>query len=469
VAVLDFEQAGAIDSLSFDLPEDRGGVMLFLGKNGFGKTTAIYALQGLLGAKVAINPRDGAKVGTVQGLGRRLSLGKRQSSTGGTTVNHLGDRLDVGKLVDPGLVDPKARDKHRVRALVSLAATDAKIEDFLDRSLSQYVDLDAASELDDPIKLADFVKRSIERAALDCEKRADVKAELAKAKRVEAGDVDDLAEQIDHPALVSAHRQATIAVEEHRRSVEIYSQTVTRNKATEAAIDKAFAEYTGGTVDELTTQHAQLAEKITDLRQRLAMLEKSEAATKAKLNAAIAHNKRIADLKALIKPAGDEPVDRAAELAALSDSAYQALLDADQNKRRREAFDASVELQRESAAISDDAVKLREAAKGIQSKVQALLPAGPVEVIDGELKVKHARRGKHVLFDELSMGERWSVAMHYAIGVVGEGGVIPVSQEAWQSLDSDNRQIVLDLCRAHKVWVISAQVEDCELTVAEYE
>jgi ABC-type glutathione transport system ATPase component len=179
----------AIESIKFELPEG-GGVVVFTGENGAGKTTAILALQGLLGAKVDLSPRDGTEAGEVTGLGRRMRVGKKKTITGATQVAHLGNRLDIGQLINPPVVDQKARNKYRLQALVSLGARSVKPEDLITPDLVEYIDVDSARELSDPIQLGSFLKRSLDKVSLEREKEADVKARLAEASRMQAGDLD---------------------------------------------------------------------------------------------------------------------------------------------------------------------------------------------------------------------------------------------------------------------------------------
>ena len=80
----------------------------------------------------------------------------------------------------------------------------------------------------------------------------------------------------------------------------------------------------------------------------------------------------------------------------------------------------------------------------------------------------HAKRNAWVPYDELSTGERWEAALDVAIPVIGKGGVLPCSQESWQGLDEPSRKHVAKVCQANKVWLISAEVGDGDLTVTEY-
>lgn len=469
MSVVEIEDVGAIEAIAFDLPDDRGGVKLFVGDNGRGKTTALLCLQGLLGAKTSLSPREGSDGGQVSGMGRRLKVNKRQSVTGATKVPHLGSRLDVGKLVEPGVLDPKSRDKSRIRALVSLCQSQVKPSELVSEDLQQYIDMDGASDIDDPVRMADFMKRAIDRAALDEEKRADVKAELAKAKRVEAGDVDELDKAGDMQSLAAEHRAAISALSDKGREIELYAKAEERNKQAQDKVESLEAKWDGVPIDEAKAKKAAIDKVVDGLREDLRKAEDAAARAAEVLAASENHHSRLSELKSLVKPLGDKPVDNRVELEAKAKAAYDLLLGAEKIKDRKRALEESKSLQDESVKIAKAAELLRAESVGLQAKIQSLLPDGPIQIVDGELKVEHERRGKFVPYDELSEGERWAIALGYAIRVVGEGGVIPVTQESWQSLGESARRKVLEVCRENKVWLISAQVENCDLTVVEYE
>jgi hypothetical protein len=83
-------------------------------------------------------------------------------------------------------------------------------------------------------------------------------------------------------------------------------------------------------------------------------------------------------------------------------------------------------------------------------------------VVDYEL------RGKKIPFEELSTGQKWKVALEYAVTAVGEGGVIPLSQEAWQALGPELKDSIAQQCRDLKVWLVTGEVAEGELRVEEY-
>lgn len=78
-------------------------------------------------------------------------------------------------LVDPKLIDPCARTKVRVRCLVSLGGQKLSPEQLLGSDYEKYsqkIDIDALRDSDDPVAMADKIKRALERYAVDVEREA---------------------------------------------------------------------------------------------------------------------------------------------------------------------------------------------------------------------------------------------------------------------------------------------------------
>lgn len=456
----------AIRELTIDIPEE-GGVLVFKGTNGAGKTTAICALQGLLGMKVDVSPSDGAEVAEITGLGRRLRMKGRQSSTGRAIVPTLGTRLDLGKLVDPGVADPAARTKMRTRALVALSPNRLKPEDLLDESLSEFIDFDTASEIEDPVELEGFLKRSVDREALDLEKKSAVAAKLAEAKRAEAGDIDQLSGDHDLAALSSAHRSAVQKVGDTEKQISDRAEAIQVNAEAEAKIKSLQDSYQGEQPDVLAAQVAALDADVAELQKQLTAkmgeltkVKRAEAACAEVQEKIQLVRERMRDVS---KPVLNEK--HLAQFKAKEQAAYQQLLDVELISQRKAALEMAKSQNATAVQQAAQAEELRAAAKSISDKIQKFLPEGPIVIQDGQLCVKHHRRDKLVAYDELSEGERWGIALDYAIKIVGEGGVIPVEQEAWQSLAPSLKLEIVDIALSNRVTVVTAEVSDGDLRV----
>lgn len=470
MSVVTINDVGAIDSIKIDMPDGEGGVKVLCGTSGAGKTTVIRALSGLLGSKddlAMLSPKDGTDRGEIAGLGRSVKVGQRTQSAGSASVPHLGDRLDIATLVEPRLQDPAARTKVRVRCLVSIGGKKLKPEDLLgDSEFGEILDLDELRGMDDPIAMADKLKRQLDQLALVEERNVERKAGAAGAKRQEAGDMDTLNAVGDYSDVVAKHREAMLALSKAKQQKATYDTSVEANKPITAKIEAKARECEGLDLLVLNEASANAAKVASGLKARY---EAAKAvADEAEKNIRDAQ-KLLAELERLrgeyLFPGEDVEQATLDALTAAESVALQNLQDAGSIQSRKAALAASIELQEESSELAKKAADLRLAAQKVQAEVQKALPAGPIQVQDGLLVVQHGKRRKAVAFDDLSTGERWKVAMTYAISAVGEGGVIPLVQESWQALAPELQAEVAEMCSAAKVWIITAKVTDGELRV----
>jgi energy-coupling factor transporter ATP-binding protein EcfA2 len=469
------QSVGAIGEIRFDLEEDSGGVKLFTGGSGSGKSTALRCLAGLIGGDTSsLVKADGADKGEVAGLGRSVKIGARKSTSGETEVPHLLDRLDVGLLVDPGVAKPEARTQHRIKALVSLGGVTMTPKQLLGDAaseLSQYFDMDAAKRCSDPVEMAACIAKSLNAEALATERDYDRKVAVAGAKRIEAGDVEELAEIGDSSELADKYRQAMEAVSKASSQKASYDASVASNKQIEEQLTKLKASYAGPDYQSLETAVQTNQTVVDGLRARLAAAEQSLANAKADLKTANDHRNQIARLEAAKVDVGLPVEDGVISMLQMqADSLMDRLQGFQDVSRRKAALDESVVLQNEAVELSERAEKLRKAAKQVMVDVSKALPEGPIQVDDkGVLVVQHGKRKKPVSYDELSDGERWSIALEYAVKAVGEGGVVPVRQEAWQALSGSLKRSIAEKAKSEKIWIISAQVTDGELRVEDFD
>lgn len=475
MSTVEISSVGAISHLEFDLPTDDGGIKVFMGESSVGKSTAIRALNGLLGGDTSsLAKSDDADAGLISGLGRTVKIGSRKSTSGETEVPHLLDRLDVGLLVDPGVAKPEARTQHRIKALVSLGGVTMTPKQLLGDAaakLAEYVDMDAAKRCSDPVEMAACIAKSLNAEALATERDYDRKVAVAGAKRIEAGDVEELESIGDSSELADKYRQAMESVSKASSQKASYDSSVASNKQIEEQLAKLQASYAGPDFQTLETA-VQTSQTLVDgLRARLAAAEQSLANAKADLKTANDHRNQIARLEAAKVDVG-LPVedDTIVMLQNEADAAMKRLQGFQDVSRRKAALDESVVLQNEAVDLSERAEKLRKAAKQVMVDVQKALPEGPIQVDDkGVLVVQHGKRKKPVPYDDLSDGERWSIAMQYAIRAVGEGGVVPLRQEAFQALSPNLKKAVAEQAKEAKIWIVTAQVSGGPLRVEEFD
>jgi hypothetical protein len=83
-----------------------------------------------------------------------------------------------------------------------------------------------------------------------------------------------------------------------------------------------------------------------------------------------------------------------------------------------------------------------------------------LRVDDGRI-VTDTARGQ-TLYADLSHGERWRLAIDFAIRAVGRRGVLVCPQEAWEGLDPANRESVRQQLEGSGVTLYTAACSDDE-------
>jgi len=478
VTTIELKDIGPITRISLPLP-DGGGVCVLRGENGAGKTTAINALLTLCGSKGTLHPRDEAPSGSVEGLGAKVSVGARTRRTGELGVATLEGKLSIGDLVDPGLLDPVAADARRIKALLALTGAKADLSLFKGilgddgPPLAEVLGLEAMSA-DDLLTMAATVKRDLEAAGRQKEARASQhKAEAAGLKAAvqglpEAGAVDEaalLAEMqaasADQARLLSAAEAANRAAEDRDAAEQALDNAEENYKGppldeTQKAADDA-AEELGGAEEEMERLKEQLrkaeelvANRNTEYKLRDAALEAARQHERD-----IAHwRKSLTDAAALESPSPEDltiaqdRVTRATDALGTAAAGRQAA-----EKRRRAA-----EEEAKAEVFAREATRFRDGAKAVDNVLSNAVACPELRVQAGRL-VMDTTRGVTPLA-ELSTGERWAIALSIAARTVGPGGLIPVSQEAWQALQPANKAKVAALAQQLEVWIVTAEVTD---------
>lgn len=473
------QKVGAIDFINFNLPEGQGGVRLFVGTNGAGKTTALKCLLALLGRKVPLEPTDDAPKGTVEGLGRSITVQKRQTTKGEVELPNLEGRFDFSDLVDPPIAQPAARNKARIKALVGLAGTPASPDDFkqLFENPEQFKAIvgDELPKAGDVIDMAAAVKKACESAARVHEVQVDQdQAEWTIAVQNAAGakadqppkPVNELADA--YAAAQRAKLEAQSKIDQVNKANAHNAAMVEKLKAHEAAKPKMDMERS---LAVLKNARAMVA----DLEAKLATAKQTVLEAQKRYDEASQWELRLDEIRDSMIQVSDEPLPNILDLEMAEGMALDNLRKAEETRKK---FDAAVTAKKLTDSIknhSEQAEKLRTIAQKVFDVVSTKLPEGcPLQVREfGEDKTPvlcayHDGRGDWVPYDELSEGERWKAALGIAIKAVGPGGVIPTAQEAWQSLDESARQWVAKTLQNAKVWLISGMVGEGDLRVEEY-
>jgi hypothetical protein len=82
-------------------------------------------------------------------------------------------------------------------------------------------------------------------------------------------------------------------------------------------------------------------------------------------------------------------------------------------------------------------------------------------VMDGRLYYDTSRGP--TLYDELSAGERWRIALDIVIEIAGADSLLSIPQECWEALDPANQMAIAKHCQLRGVALFTAEATDGEL------
>ncbi len=482
---LELNNVGPVAHISIPVPEN-GGIVVLKGRNGRGKTKTLEAVESAISGRGKLEVRDGQLNGEFKGFGVTLKVSSRTTRRGELTVDSLDGRLSVAELVDPGIDKPEAADAKRIRALVQLANVLPSAELFYPllgsrEALEAVVGTNALGS-EDLVTMADRMKRDLHQAALHAEGRTEQAEGRARGAREAAAGIDVEIE-------TDAAKLQTELEDAVRRESQLKSQAQSAARAhqqyeqAKASLAAAEANYSGPSIDDAKLAESQrqadvnaaesdvreLESRLQDARQQAELARQAYSSAISTRKTAEQHQSLIdkyrQELAAAlpVAPAEDLIVEAAAkvtaartaiEKAALARQAKQRLAEADQHAAEaKEHRDRAVQL-RDAAKATDDVLS------GVVAKSSKLLR---VEV--GRL-VLDTDRGV-TYFGDLSHGERWKLALDVAIDAVGDRGVLMIPQEAYESLDPQNRLMIRDHVVGRGVTILTAEASDDEEIRAE--
>ncbi len=467
------ENVGAIEHL--EIPKiDAGGIVVFTGRNGSGKSTAIKAVDALLsGNAKSLQTRDGQSIGMVEGWGARITVGKKTRRTGEIEVTGLESRIDPSALVDPGIKDPEVSDQHRIKALVSLAGIKPDVslfyEAFGSKDLFHQTVKAIAVSADDLLTMAGAVKRDAEAAARHFESQADELAFSAKAKFEKPEGVDDNTPsdkaELDKQLEEAVRNLATLESARKAGLKAIDDAIEAENKLSELGPSDSVMECE----DVVAAKTASLKEAndaLAAAQLRVVQAESDLAAAKKQKAWAIENNKTRSALTALIERGKTVYCPPVEDIEKARDAVSAARIAVEFGQRAREYQERKAQaakIAKESLELRKSADSLRRAAAATSEVLtSAVQKAGIPELrVSGGRLITKTKRGD-TLFCELSEGERWRIAIDIAIRHVGPGGVFTIPQVAWESIDGDNRRAINNQVKASKVTVITAESTKAE-------
>lgn len=477
---IDITNTGPIGHVSIPIPSD-GGVVVLRGGNGSGKSTAIDAVnaltrEGRVAPKARV--REGQLAGAVEGLGRRIKIGlQRNSVLGELEVDAISDNVDVARLVDPGLKDPEAADRARVRAALLLARIGVDVRPFAELlgsedALRQFCRSESLAATD-PVEMAQRIRADLHAAALAREKEA-AQRETQSATIRETIDGDVISET-DGEAVRAEQHEAIMA----RTQLTMRAEQAKEAARQRAAAERAIAECKEGisvtdaeegvraakaNASLLDGEVARAREFLAAAQQQLAVAREQEKACEAQLAASRQLAETIRRAKAALAEIRDVQAPTSDEFAAAdkrvieSAAALAAAIHAEAARTKLAEADRYAE---EAAQHRVDAEALRQAARGTDGVLAEMLakvaPAG-LTISDARL-VLTLPDGTRKFYADLSDGERWKIALDLAIDALGDARVLAISQLAWEGLDIDARRAIDEHARQRQTVIVTAEAD----------
>ena len=476
---IELKNVGPIQHLSVPILAN-GGLVVLRGSNGTGKTHALNAVQALYDktTRKDLRQTDGTQSGTVEGMGVTLRLGRSNTARGDLTFEVLEGRVDPSVLVDPGIKDPHAADSKRLATLIRLAGIKVTLAEWQKLMAGVTGDIIWQDLVDaDPVVTADRLRRQLHAVALAREQKATEKAGEAATLTASIADVD-LTQPHDQAALATELSDAIKALSDAENKVKtadalmLHADECAKLLDSEKPIDlvavvataKSHADFFDATVAKISQLEKELALMVAQRNElsRLIADANAEHERGVKQQARFTEWRGVIDkAKAAERPSDDD----IAQLATAKTMAMARAQNAEVIRRAIDTKGRAESTQTIAAANNKDAKRFRDLARSTDQVLEnALVTAGygNIKVFDGRLCIATAR-GEHEPVSELSHGERWRLALDLAAKGLPKGAVLPVCQEAFESLDPDNRAFIHQLAVERGITLVTAEATDGEL------
>jgi ABC-type molybdenum transport system ATPase subunit/photorepair protein PhrA len=466
---------GPIESLSFQLQDH--GLTVLTAPNGSGKTIALSAIQALARGSGKVPLRDGARKGSVDAGGAIITVGSQCRHSGQFDIVNLEGRFDLATLVDPKLKSADAADRQRIKALVGLTGTKASRTLFEQHEAFKdtfgTVVAEASTQTDDLTEMASRIKRDYEGKARAAEEEAQ-REEGSAAALEKAGADLDLNLPSDQVALQAAYDAAR---DEYTRVSTLAEQYVQQQQAADKAsadLGRLQEQHSGTDAnaaaqalveanDRMVAQQRLISKLQNDLANAEALADQLtqqwRAAQQAKIQADNYESLRLQyeQTIAAFTPGKAIDVDGAQQRMQEAAEAHQRGAVIREAKRK---IGLAQEHKSNAAKARERAFHLREIAGTTDEVLSSAIKCDAlrVESMDGaaRLVVDHPQRGV-TPYHELSEGERWKTAIDLGVSQVGEGGLLVIPQEAFESLDVFVRETIHEHAKTRKVYILTAE------------
>jgi hypothetical protein len=461
------------------------GVNIVRGDNELGKSIAVRAVAALASGDTdsarLLPVRDGQRQGLVEGFGTTLIIGRRTTRAGiMSDVEPLASRIDLGALIEPGIKDPVAAMRKQIRALLTLTKTKLTWEEFLKILPGEHqeaIDEDFAD--DDPVELAQKVKRSMEKKAREWKSKADEADTAAKTARAACHGLD-LTQPSDDESLQAAYQQAV----EHRAKLAADTAAANRAAASRDAAREKLAEL-GALPDlvVLTEKHeaavahvANLDDRISAMRTDLRLLENDrEHADKMRLAVGehlIQAKQQHEAVSGLTEAVDAEvpPAPHESALTAAVESVRKAVEQGALVRRAWEKSDEAAEYDKVTSHCLSVEQIYRNAAHATDAVLSDAVSSGVFRIQEGRLQ---AQDHNEVWRDYMSLSEgaRAKIALQAISETRGESDELllaTLDQTYWDGQGTRNRDIINEEAKAHNIAIVTGEVCDGPLEVVRW-
>jgi len=460
------ENIGTVDELSFKL--EAGTVTVLRGPNGVGKSTTIDAVaKAQTGNKnIRLSSKDGTIGGQVDFGGVRIKIGRsgQNKMAGEPVIESVEGDMSIGDFVDPKMKSDSAADAKRIKALAVLTGQEADESLFYslleDRETFLATVPEDARTSDDLLDMSNKIKRAIEVSARAKEDAAkNCSSEMQALKDVIEGvdlktesDEEGLEHAVDeakflYQKLVSDREWFDENRERYAKAKEVTSEDLpdTESLEIELSADKVKLE--------------KLEAKVAELKSSISKQEDYIEAVES----------RMAEREALVSLVSEfddrfEPDDELiADAKKMVTEAIEARNMGVQVRSAKEKQAKVAEYAKKKKSLENEAETLRSAAKGTEDVLADVIKKSCNQLKvdkDFRLVVEHPKRGE-CYFSELSEGERWKLGIEIAIEAFkkkGGNGLLAIPQECWESLDYNNRKIIIEAVAGTDMRIITAEV-----------
>ena len=473
------DNIGGVEHAEFKF---KPGVNVLAGPNGAGKTSSINGIRRAHGDDVEVERRDGSEKGTVEGPGVMLKVTQVARKTGSAEVT-ICDTAPVSMLIDPGLKDPDARARSRIRALVELLdlGIDDKFINIItggDEALLEFARYIAnEDQIDEILTLAGKVKKHAEGLARSQEGKAEQATgaqESARARRLLL--CEELGVKPGKPLADGTAEKAQVALVEASRELEKFSASCAARIALEARQDRVRtalgdqADPAARKKEAKAAEAARVAAVAAEGKARLSLMraegevDASDKRLEATLRAVAQAEKGVAILGEKAEGASEGEVASAEERVFDAKGLLARAVQADQVR----ALDVELaDADGASASFLKEAERFRTMALSIPDRLGDVLKeagAKGLTVREGRIVAVGPKGGGGRDFEKrLSDGQRISIVLD--IAAERYKGLVPLDDAFWAKLDPDGKAEFAKACAERGLFAITEQPASGDLRV----